>query len=133
MPAPNAASKKATSLRKYSATRSSGPTSSEAKPAAARAARTPSASLEIRRRPLITSPIGSSLPPQPDVTLPHPGAHREDVAACQHGAAPEEASALPVRKTQLRPPKSVLTIDPAGEPVARERRLDIAPEALVGD
>ena len=58
-------------------------------------------------------------------------ADRVDRVSGQHATAPEQTSELPVGQAQLRGAEGVLTVDPAGEPVADERGVDGGVEPLV--
>ena len=66
------------------------------------------------------------------VPLPHPRAKRIDAIAAQHAAAREKPPALPVRQAQFGPVERVLTVDPTGEPVANEGRVDGREESRLG-
>ena len=62
------------------------------------------------------------------VALGNPGAQREHRIAGEHAAASEQSALFPVGQAQLGAVERILAVDPAGEAVADERRI----EALVG-
>src|SRR5689334_18400659 len=56
--------------------------------------------------------------------LGHAAADREHAITRENRAARKQATALPVRKPQFRLVQRVLSVDPAGDPVADKRRVD---------
>ena len=56
---------------------------------------------------------------------------RVEAVAGEDAAAAKKAAILPVGEAQLRPVEGVLTVDPAGEPIADEGRVDGLEEAVV--
>src|SRR5689334_19814964 len=91
-------------------------------PSGSRAGR--SASFEARRRRAAAVEV--------DVGLAYAAADGEDAVAGEHAAAGEKPAVLPVGEAQFRPVQGVLAVDPAGEAVADEGRVDGLVEALVG-
>src|SRR5688572_10143411 len=68
-------------------------------------------------------------PVQMKVGLAYAGADGEDAVAGQHAAPREQPPLRPVGKAELRLRQGVLAVDPAGEAVADEGRVDALVEA----
>ncbi len=62
------------------------------------------------------------------IVLHRSGTNGEHRFARENSTSPEEPSVLPVREAQLGAIESELAIDPPGESVAHERRIDLLPE-----